>query len=228
MPWAAVRSETNPMPPARSTLTAQLHWPFVSLQTEVVQPKTLNRFDVFSQATGTDETVRHEAASGKVAEPVVRVLSAKVPSALATKLPVVVTEPVTGTVGHARLNRDTSMLPDNLRHDDVTDHDPTTLPPQADTLLQLPPPLEVPAALLPPPDVAAPPLELPADAEPFPPPDPLLHAAAARENSASAPKNTRCAFRMVSFRVSESCERVQGEPTILSSTTLWLGTLAAV
>src|SRR6187431_3377769 len=92
---------------------------------------------ICSQVRSTDEIARQDFASGKVAVPVVFVLSVKVPSELATKEPVVVSEPTTGTVGQLRLARDTSMSPDSLRHDDVTFHAPTTLPPQGDSGLQL-------------------------------------------------------------------------------------------
>jgi len=43
----------------------------------------------FSHVTGTDDTVKHEGGRGNVTDPVVVVLSVYVPSALATKEPVV-------------------------------------------------------------------------------------------------------------------------------------------
>ena len=93
-----------------------------------------------------------------MAEPVVLVLSVKVPSALALKLPVVVSEPTTGTLGQPRLERDTSMSPDNLRHDELTFQVPSTLPPQGDSALQLEAAPPAPLVLPPPATLELPPL----------------------------------------------------------------------
>ena len=118
------------------------------------------------------------------------------------KLPVVLTEPVTGTVGQARLKMDTSMGPDNFRQDEATVHDPTTLPPQAETLAQLPPlPVLPPAPFAAPAVVAAPAaLDCPAPPGGLDPPEPLLHAApTAMAASANPLRNPRFAFRMMTF-----------------------------
>jgi len=115
----------------------QLHFLFVSVHVVVVQPNAEKTLPAFSQVTATDEMDRQASSTGNVAEPVVRVLSVYVPSALATKVPVVPIDPVIGTVGHARLSSDTSRLPDSFKQDDATFHVPTTFPPQADTLVQL-------------------------------------------------------------------------------------------
>src|SRR6188768_865804 len=155
---------------------------------------------ICSQVRSTDEIARQDFASGKVALPVVFVLSVKVPSALATKVPVVVSEPTTGTVGQPRLAKDTSMSPDIFRHDDVTFQAPTTLPPHGVTLVQLavgppPPPLGRPPVLL------APPLELPpVEAVPAPPGESSLMLQAVPAASAAStktPKNHNCPFRTV-------------------------------
>lgn len=45
-------------------------------------------------------------------------------------MPVTCRDPETGTVLHPRLANVTSMLPDRVRHDDITLHVPTTEPPQ--------------------------------------------------------------------------------------------------
>src|SRR6478609_7178192 len=135
---------------------------------------------ICSQVRWTEEIDKQAGESGKVAEPVVLVLSVKLPSALAIKVPVVVSEPTTGTLGQPRLARVTSISPDSLRHDDVTLQAPTTLPPQGESALQLDP---VPA----PPLLLLPPFEPPPMAgAPAAPPvlDPLLHPAAA-PNAAS-------------------------------------------
>lgn len=162
-----------PAPPCCSVLSVQLHFPLVSLHAALVQPSAVKMLPAFSHDTGTDEMERHEAASGNVTEPFVVVLSVYVPSAFAVYVPVVWSEPVAGTVAHPRLASDTSILPDNVTHEDVTFQVPTTLPPQGDTLGQeveppaLPPPVPVllappfvevaPALLAPPLPVFAPP-----------------------------------------------------------------------
>ena len=120
---------------------------------------------IFAQVLGSDETVRHEAANGNVMEPVVVVLSVNVPPELAVHVPVVWRDPVTGTVAQPISSSDTSMSPDNARHDDVTFQVPTTLPPQGVTLEQVAPPPPLP-----------PELELPPDPDPPPavtPPEPV-------------------------------------------------------
>jgi hypothetical protein len=89
-----------------------------------------------SQVVGTDESVMHAGVNGNVTEPVVVVLSAYDPSALAVHVPVVCRDPVTGTLAQPTPTNDTSMLPVRLRHDDVTFQVPTTTPSQADTFEQ--------------------------------------------------------------------------------------------
>jgi hypothetical protein len=134
----------------------------------------LKMLPTLSQATGTDETERHAVASGNVIDPVVLVLSLYVPSALAMKVPVVDREPFTDMVGQPRLVEETSMSPDNARHEEVTFHVPTRSPPQAAPLLQfgappepMLPPVPSPAVPLEPPEPLCPPFGLC-------PPDPAL------------------------------------------------------
>src|SRR5690606_8626506 len=104
-------------------------------------------FAALSHSTGTPEMARHELSSGNVTEPVVTVLSVYVPSSLSTRVPVVSSEPVAGTVAQANEARKTSMPPSMARHDDATFQVPTTFPPQADTLLQFSGPPLVPLAV---------------------------------------------------------------------------------
>ena len=110
---------------------------------------------------GSDETVRHEEVNGNVMVPVVVVLSVNVLSEFAVHVPVAWRDPVTGTVAQPISSNDTSMSPDNCRHEEVTFQVPTTLPPQGVTLEQaagwLPPlpgdppfPLELPPLAAPP------------------------------------------------------------------------------
>jgi hypothetical protein len=80
----------------------QLHVPPVTEQV-AVQPSGAKADAALSQDIGTDETVRQSLLSDTFAEPVVTVLSVYVPSALAVKVPVVVSVPVTGTLEQPRL-----------------------------------------------------------------------------------------------------------------------------
>ncbi|MEO8920646.1 MAG: hypothetical protein ABI488_24745 [Polyangiaceae bacterium] len=105
-------------------------------------------------------------ARGKVAEPVVTVLSVNVLSALTVNVPVVVKEPVAGTVLQPRPKIDTSIAPDSVRQDDSTFQAPTALPPQGESAVQLepapaPPPFS-PPVLLPPALELPPPADAPA------------------------------------------------------------------
>jgi hypothetical protein len=114
---------------------------------------------ILSQATGTDETERHAALSGNETLPDVIVLSRYVPSALATKVPVVCKEPVTGTLGQPKLSNLVSMSPDSFRHEDATFQEPTTEPPHGVKGLQLgAPPMPEPLCPVIEPDWPLPPL----------------------------------------------------------------------
>lgn len=114
---------------------------------------------IFVQVLGSDETVRHEAANGNVMEPFVVVLSVNEPPELAVHVPVVLSDPVTGTVAQPISSKDTSMSPVNSRHDDVTFQVPTTLPPQGGVTLEqdVPPPAPLPPEPETPPELAPPP-----------------------------------------------------------------------
>jgi hypothetical protein len=197
-------------------VSEQLHPSPASVHAPPFQPVALKMLATLLQATGTDEIERHEAASGKMTEPVVVVLSVNVPSALATKLPVVCREPFTGTVLQPRLVRVTSMSPDNFRQDDVTFQVPTTLPPQGDTLVQFSEPPELPPVLMEPPLLVVeppvlveppvavePPLELGPDAESLPQLGPA--AVAASTNAPMAPSGP--------FRTNERRWRFGMSPT---------------
>ena len=84
-------------------------------------------------------------------DPVVTVLSTYVPSALAVKVPVVVSVPVTGTLGQPRLKYQPSMSPAKAKQeDDETVQVPTTEPPHGVTSGQDGPAPPVPPAPLPP------------------------------------------------------------------------------
>jgi hypothetical protein len=63
-------------------VTEQVHWPFVSVQEDVAQPRAPKMVPAFSHETGTDEIVRQAADNGNVTEPVVVVLSRYEPSVL--------------------------------------------------------------------------------------------------------------------------------------------------
>jgi hypothetical protein len=107
------------------------------------------------------EIVKHEAPTVTCSVPVVIVPSVYVPSELAVHVPVTDSEPVTDTVEQPTPSVVTSTVPPRARHEDITLHVPTTLPPQAVTFEQAPPPPppDPPAELPPVPTV--PPLELP-------------------------------------------------------------------
>ena len=128
------------------------------------------------------------------------------PSELTVKVPVVVKEPVTGTVGQPKLDSETSMSPVIFKQEDITVQVPTALPPQAATLLQLPPlPIAPPVVLAPPivlapPTLLVPPLELPAVGTVPAPALPLLLAPLPQAVPAAAStnplRNPRCPFRI--------------------------------
>ena len=83
------------------------------------------------------------------------------PSALATKVPVVCRYPVTGTVAQPRLSRLTSLAPVSSRQEDVTFQVPTTSPPQGLTSVQLAGMTVVPPVPVTPPVPLAPPVPTP-------------------------------------------------------------------
>jgi hypothetical protein len=101
---------------------------------------------------GTDETERQSGPSDTFAEPVVTVLSVYVPSALAVKVPVVVSVPVTGILVQPRLKYAPSRSPAKAKQDDEeTAQVPTTEPPHGVTSVQDGPAPPVPPAPLGPP-----------------------------------------------------------------------------
>src|SRR5688572_19188296 len=107
----------------------QLHFPPVTEQV-AFHPSGEKASAAFSQVTGTDETVRQSSPSDMVAEPVVIVLSVYVPSALAVKVPVTVSVPVTGTLVQPRLRYQPSMSPTKAKQEDEEAVQvPTTEPP---------------------------------------------------------------------------------------------------
>ncbi len=69
----------------------------------ILQPSGTKACAALSQVTGTLETLRQSALRETFAEPLAVVLSTYVPSALAVKVPVVVSVPVTGTLAQPRL-----------------------------------------------------------------------------------------------------------------------------
>jgi hypothetical protein len=98
----------------------------------------------------TDETVRQSLPSDTFAEPVVSVLSLYVPSALAVKVPVVVSVPVTGTLEQPRLRYEPSRSPTKAKQEDEeTVQVPTTEPPHEATSGQVGPAPPVPAVPVP-------------------------------------------------------------------------------
>jgi len=108
---------------------------------------------------GTDETVRQSLPSDTFAEPVVSVLSMYVPSALAVKVPVVVSVPVTGTLGQPRLKYEPSRSPVKAKQEDEeTVQVPTTEPPHEATSGQVGPAPPVPPVPVPVPLPPEPPL----------------------------------------------------------------------
>src|SRR3954469_3810535 len=113
-----------------------------------------------SHVTWVDEITRHEAASVKCSWPVVVVPSAYVPSGLAVHVPLTWSDPVTGADGQPAPTSPRSSSPLTFRHDEVTVHAPTTLPPHAVTLEQAPAPPPAPLPVLPPVPDALPELEL--------------------------------------------------------------------
>src|SRR4029453_11485278 len=128
----------------------QLHFPPLGEQV-AFKPSGAKASAAFSQVTTTDETVRQSLPSVMVAEPVVAVLSVYVPSALAVKVPVTVSVPVTGTLGQPRLKYEPSMSPAKAKQEDEeTAQVPTTEPPHAATSGQDGPAAPVPPAPLPP------------------------------------------------------------------------------
>jgi hypothetical protein len=153
----------------------QLHLSPLGVQV-VFQPSGLKASAAFSQVTATPETLRQSLPSDTFAEPVAVVLSMYVPSALAVKVPVVVSVPVTGTLGQPRLKYQPSMSPAKPKQeDDETVQVPTTEPPHGATSGQ-----DGPAPLVP----------------PVPPPDPELVQAEAKVRTVAkspTPRNPRSA-----------------------------------
>ena len=172
------------MPPALLAVAEQLHWPFSSEQV-AGQPRTSNWPPILEHSTLTDETVRHCVVNGNVMEPVVVVLSSYVPLALAVHVPVTFMVPTIGTDGQPIPRSDASMLPDRLRHADVTFQVPTTSPPQDDPLGQ-----SAGALVLP----ELPPLPVPPPPEP---PQPLVDIVVTIATVITSPKST---FRMETSR----------------------------
>src|SRR6185369_4689358 len=114
----------------------QLHFPPV-LEQVAFQPSGEKAAAALSQVTVTDETARHSLASDTFAEPVVIVLSVKLPSALKVTVPVVVSVPVTGTLAQPRLKYRPSRSPARAKQDeDETVQVPTTGPPHGVTSAQ--------------------------------------------------------------------------------------------
>src|SRR5689334_1320176 len=112
-----------------------------------VQPSGVKESAAFSQLMATDETVRQSLPSDTLAEPVVTVSSVYVPSALAVKVQVVVSVPVTGTLGQPRLKYVPSRSPVKAKQDDAaTFQVPTTEPPHGATSAQDGPAPPVPPA----------------------------------------------------------------------------------
>ena len=137
-PLVIAQGETTPIPPLWLAVAEQLQWPPLSFaQVTLFHPSAVSAPAAFSQATLTDDTDRQVGASGNVVEPVVVVLSVYDPSPFAVHVPVTCREPVTGTVVHPRLARETSMSPVSVRHDEVTLQVPSTEPPQGVTPVQL-------------------------------------------------------------------------------------------
>jgi hypothetical protein len=98
------------------------------------QPSGAKAAAAFSQVIRTDETERQSLVSDTFAEPLVIVLSVYVPSALAVKVPVVVSVPVTGTLAQPRLKYEPSRSPAKVKQDDEeTVQVPTTEPPHGVT-----------------------------------------------------------------------------------------------
>jgi hypothetical protein len=89
IPAGSVYGTIAPSPPCCSAVSAQLHWPSPPVHLATSQPAAMKMAPILSQLTGTEETERHAALSGNETLPVVVVLSRYVPSALATKVPVV-------------------------------------------------------------------------------------------------------------------------------------------
>jgi hypothetical protein len=173
---------TTPTLPGWLAVAEQLHWPLALFeQVAVAQPAAVKRLPILAHSTLTDETDRHAALNGNVMEPVVVVLSAYVPLALAVHVPVTCRDPATGTDWHPRERSFTSKSPDRLRHDDVTFQVPTTSPPHGVAVGQLLPVL--------PPLPGEPPL-------PPPPPPELPQPWVAIEARASALTSPKSPFRM--------------------------------
>ena len=131
MPLVIAQGETTPIPPLWLAVAVQLQWPPESVeQVVLVQPSAEMAPATFEHSTLTDDTDKHAGARGNVMVPAVTVLSVYVPSLFAVHVPVTCSDPVTGTLAHPRLDRETSMSPASARHDDVTLQVPTTDPPQ--------------------------------------------------------------------------------------------------
>src|SRR6185436_6800282 len=133
-----------------SKTAEQLHFPPVR-EHVVCQPSGAKASAAFSQVTGTEETVRQSAPGEKFADPVVLVSSMYVPSALAVKVPLVVSAPVTGILEQPRLKYIPSRSPASAKQEDEeTVQVPTTEPPHGVTSVQEAPLPPVPPAPLPP------------------------------------------------------------------------------
>jgi len=103
-------------------------------------------------ATTVPDRCKQPAGRSAVVVPDVVVLSVYVPSAWAVQLPLTFIEPLSLTFVHMRGSRPAALMSRfvvlKVKHDELTVHVPTTLPPQADAFGQAPPApvLEPPAA----------------------------------------------------------------------------------
>jgi hypothetical protein len=129
-------------------------------QVTALKPNPSKGLAIPSQLTLVPDRFKHPDGSSACVVPDVVVLSVYVPSALAVHVPLTVTVPVSFTFMHiagsspaAEMSRFVAL---KVKHDELTFHVPTTLPPQAATFEHADPP---PVPVLP--DAPAPPLELP-------------------------------------------------------------------
>jgi hypothetical protein len=146
-------NETTPGKPLWLMVAVQEHPPplaaFVQLTLE--KPSPDRGPPIPSQVVVVPEIIKQPAGSSMSAEPVVVVPSVYVLLAVAVHVPVTSSEPVSVTflqlVGSRPASEMSRLLLESARHDELTVQVPTTLPPQAATLVQDP---ELPPVALPP------------------------------------------------------------------------------
>jgi len=110
--------------------------PPVDIQVADAKPIAGKITPILSQVTVVPDICMHDGANVNCSLPVVVVLSTNDPSDLAVNVPLTWRDPATGADVQPIPSIVRSNPPPTVRHDEVTTHVPTTLPPQSVTLEQ--------------------------------------------------------------------------------------------